>query len=138
MKFWEFESLRGYKKKTWIFKNFVYLCITNSGVEQWQLVGLITQRSEVRILPPQQSRPSKGPFRLCVSGLLGPGLPLFKRKQLSWQSMTLPRSGSPVRIRSFAQIVEQLSGRAIPFMGCDAIGSIPASTTNLFHNVKLM
>ena len=25
---------------------------TRRGVEQWQLVGLITQRSEVRILPP--------------------------------------------------------------------------------------
>ena len=27
------------------------------GVEQWQLVGLITQRSEVRILPPLPGRP---------------------------------------------------------------------------------
>ena len=26
--------------------------VSRRGVEQWQLVGLITQRSEVRILPP--------------------------------------------------------------------------------------
>ena len=34
---------------------FVYLH-PDCGVEQWQLVGLITQRSEVRILPPLQRK----------------------------------------------------------------------------------
>ena len=41
---------------------------TRRGVEQWQLVGLITQRSEVRILPPlpdppaPRASPHRGPF----------------------------------------------------------------------------
>jgi hypothetical protein len=33
----------------------LYICTRYCGVEQWQLVGLITQRSEVRILPPLQN-----------------------------------------------------------------------------------
>ena len=41
------------------------------GVEQWQLVGLITQRSEVRILPPlpiflQRLRPLSSDSGFCV------------------------------------------------------------------------
>ena len=37
------------------------------GVEQWQLVGLITQRSEVRILPPLQKNENKA----CISDRYG-------------------------------------------------------------------
>ena len=40
--------------------------IARRGVEQWQLVGLITQRSEVRILPPLP--------RMTLAGLYESGL----------------------------------------------------------------
>ena len=66
---------------------------TRRGVEQWQLVGLITQRSEVRILPPLPdvytlippgSPPSRGGFSIP------PTTPLRR-----W--CTLPPHAQPIR-----------------------------------------
>ena len=39
------------------------------GVEQRQLVGLITQRSQVRVLPPQPVQTSRRPLDLIIQGL---------------------------------------------------------------------
>ena len=67
MKFWEFESLRGYKKKIWIFKNYSYLCITKlrgRAVVAYEAHNLVVGGSNP---PPATRRSSKGPFRIYTA-----------------------------------------------------------------------
>ena len=50
-----------------LYSRYGNICGLRCGVEQWQLVGLITRRSQVRVLPPLYN--SKGTFGclLCLT-----------------------------------------------------------------------
>ncbi len=73
--------------------------LTHRGVEQWQLVGLITQRSWVRIPPPLPNQTSDA----CVGGLAisscSANLPLFRcrRKQAELRRRTGLTQSSYIR-----------------------------------------
>jgi hypothetical protein len=69
------------------------------GVEQWQLVGLITQRSEVRILPPLPFR-RRSRFEIAVWSYPAPirsaaGFPCSFEVSCSQRSVADAASGAP-------------------------------------------